>query len=63
MTGHRGLRKRLWLAWILVPVGLLVVVGANVHLVYVAVKSQPECVEHSKDAGGSHAYRAAKSAC
>jgi hypothetical protein len=52
-----------WLVWVLVPAGLLLVAGANVHLVYVAVRSQPACVEHSKAAGDGHGYRAAKSAC
>ena len=33
-----------WLAWLLVPAGLLLFAGANAHLVYVAVQSQPDCV-------------------
>lgn len=63
MTGRA--RPRLpggWLAWILVPAGLLIFVGANAHLVYVAFQSQPDCVAHVKDAGDD-GYRAAKSAC
>jgi hypothetical protein len=52
-----------WLPWLLVPAGLLLFAGANVHLVYVAFQSQPECVAHVKDTGGSGGYRAAKSAC
>jgi hypothetical protein len=52
-----------WLPWVLVPAGLLLFVGANAHLVYVAFQSQPECVAHIKDVGGSGSYRAAKSAC
>ncbi len=59
----RTLRKRSWLVWLLVPAGLLVVAGANAHLVYVAVQSQPDCVAHSKTIGGGHTYRAARSAC
>lgn len=50
-----------WLPWILVPAGVLLFAGANVHLVYVAFQSQPECVAHVKDAGTG--YRAAKPAC
>ena len=58
-------RDRRWrsFAWVLIPLGLLLVVGANAHLVYVAVQSQPGCVEHVKAAGEGKGYRAAKSAC
>ncbi|MGI6854567.1 hypothetical protein [Mesorhizobium sp. 1B3] len=55
--------RRTWLAWLLVPVGLLLFAGANAHLFYVAVQSQPDCVEHLKAAGDGEGYRAAKSAC
>lgn len=54
---------RAWLVWTLVPAALLVFAAANIHLVYVAVNSQPECVPHLKEAGQGEAYRAAKSAC
>lgn len=43
---------------------LLIVAVANGHLVYVAVKTAPDCVAHAKagnDAPGT--FRAAKSAC
>jgi hypothetical protein len=56
-------RRKLWLAWALVAAAVLLVAGANVHLVYVAVRSQPGCVEHAKAPGEGHRYRAAKSAC
>jgi len=44
---------------------LLVVVLANVHLVYVSMQSQPECVAHVKPGTGgeSGAYSAARSSC
>ena len=58
-----SLRRRPRLAWLLVPLGLLIFVGANAHLVYVAFQSQPECVRHLKAAGGGDSYRAAMSAC
>ncbi len=61
-----NMRARLpggWLAWILVPLGLVVFAGANAHLVYVAFKSQPECVDHLKVADKGGGFRAAKSAC
>ena len=43
---------------------LLVFFAANAHLVYVAVTSQPDCVDHLRP--GEHAtgrFSAAKSAC
>lgn len=55
--------RRAWLAWVLVPAGLLLFAGANAHLVYVAFQSQPECVQHLKSADGAGGFRAAKSAC
>jgi hypothetical protein len=64
MTARAGIfRGKAWLAWVLVPVGILLVAGAHVHLIYVAVRSQPDCVEHSKGAGEGHGYRAANPAC
>ena len=41
------------------------VVLANVHLVYVSVQSQPECVAHVKPGtrGDSGAWSAARSSC
>jgi hypothetical protein len=32
--------------WLLVVLGLMLVAGANAHLVYVAAVSQPDCVVH-----------------
>lgn len=61
MSGRVRLRGG-WLPWVLVPAGLLLFVGANAHLVYVAFRSQPECVAHVKETG-TGGYRAAKSAC
>lgn len=48
-----------------VAVALLVVVLANVHLVYVSLQSQPDCVAHVKPGTGgeSGAYSAARSSC
>ena len=51
-------------ARLLAAVVLLVVAGANAHLVYVAVASQSECVAHIKEAGTEAGeYRAAQPAC
>ncbi len=47
-----------------VAAGLLVVIGANAHLVYVATRSQPSCVPHLKAVDETKGtFRAAKSAC
>jgi len=51
---------------------VLLLVGANAHLVYVAVTSQPDCVDHVREGDANKAqvqgqvqgsFRAAKSAC
>ncbi len=56
-------KSRMWLVWTLAGASLAIFVGANAHLVYVAVASQPDCVAHSKAMQEEHNYRAAKSAC
>nr|WP_295469278.1 hypothetical protein [Mesorhizobium sp.] len=64
MTARAADGRRRWTSpWLLVPTGLLLVAAANAHLVYVAVRSQPDCVPHLKEAGAAGNYRAAKSAC
>ena len=56
--------RRFRLLWLLATAALAVFVGANAHLVYVAVSSEPGCVAHLKDKSGTPGgYRAAKSAC
>lgn len=48
----------------LIVLGLAIFLGANVHLLYVAIESDSECVPHLKDrADRQGEYRAAKSAC
>lgn len=45
---------------------VLILLLANAHLVYVALRSQPACVEHIKERAGENspaAYRAARSSC
>ena len=46
-------------------VATLIVILANVHLVYVSMQSQPECVAHLKPGTGSGngVYSAARSSC
>ena len=42
----------------------LVFAGANAHLIYVAVTSQPDCVPHRVGPDGNPApYRAARPSC
>lgn len=49
--------------WLIAGMGLLAVIGANVHLVHVATGSQPECVNHLKAEGPDGTYRAAAPSC
>jgi hypothetical protein len=51
------------IAWLLVPAALLLFAGANAHLIYVAFRSQPDCVPHLKVASDGGGFRAAKPAC
>ena len=61
-ANHR--RQISWALWFLVGAGVLAFCGANAHLVYVAVTSQPDCVAHLKEPRhGSGIYRAAQSDC
>ncbi len=63
MTGARRTRIKIAVA-VIVTAGIALFALANVHLVYVAVTSQPECVPHGKagaPAGGP--LQAAKSSC
>lgn len=49
---------------LLVLAAVLLLIGANAHFVYVAMTSQPDCVDHLRPGeAGSGAFRAAKSAC
>ena len=49
---------------LLVLAGLLVLGGANAHLLYVAVMSQPGCVDHVRPGEARDGmFGAAKSAC
>jgi len=69
MSGAPSMRQGLTskvAIWLVVAAGLLVIIGANTHLVYVAVTSQPECVAHLGPVeGGGHSgsFSAAESAC
>ena len=63
LSGRKKLRIPL-LVWLLIPLAVLLFVGANAHLIYVAFSSQPECVDHLKTPEhGTNLFRAAKSDC
>jgi len=52
--------------WAAVGAGLLLLLIANSHLVYMAVTSQPECVAHIRQGEGSAKdgkFSAARSSC
>jgi len=54
------------LAFALAAAGLAVVLAANAHLLYSALRSQPACVPHIREAGSGPpgaAYRPAESSC
>lgn len=61
-TGATRLNWRL-ISALIVTGGVLLFVGANAHLVYVALGSQPDCVPHEKAGTVEGTYSAAKSAC
>ncbi|KPF83619.1 hypothetical protein IP70_17820 [alpha proteobacterium AAP38] len=56
---------RHWRVLLLVATGIALLAGANVHLVMVALESQPACVPHQKPGvtPATAGYSAAKSAC
>lgn len=56
----KGWFRPLWF----LGIAALVVLAANAHLLYVALASQPECVDHLKQKSGLPGeFRAAKSDC
>ena len=70
MTGSaqvgRGRPRSLFMIWCLVAAGLLLVIGANAHLLYVAITSASGCVAHVAPGDGDGpggALSAADSSC
>lgn len=56
-------RNRSVLAWWIFAAAVIFL-GANAHLLYVAIDSDPGCVAHLKDMEAAPGqYRAAKSSC
>jgi len=64
-TATRPVRTRI-VVWAAIGAGLLLLLIANSHLVYVAFVSQPECVAHVRQGEGSARdgkFSAARSSC
>jgi hypothetical protein len=62
----RTASRRKAVIWLAVGFGLLVLFAANGHLVYVAMISQPDCVDHVRQGeahGKQSRFSAARSAC
>lgn len=61
-------KKRKAAIWLAIGLGVALIVAANGHLVYVAMSTQPDCVDHvragdlNNDSDRTQ-FRAAKSAC
>jgi hypothetical protein len=58
--------KRKVAIWLVVGFGLLVLVAANGHLLYVAMTTQPDCVAHVRQGEGNgmqERFSAARSSC
>ncbi|MQV32383.1 hypothetical protein GHK47_04665 [Sinorhizobium meliloti] len=63
MTKAAARRSRSLLAWWGLVVAAIFL-GANAHMLYVAIDSDPGCVAHLKETGSAPGrYRAAKSSC
>lgn len=63
MTNHTRSKPMLIIA-VAVAVGIVGFLGANLHLAYVAMTTQPDCVPHAKaPVSTPGVYRAAKSSC
>jgi hypothetical protein len=59
-------RKTRLVHWAAIGAGLLLLLAANSHLVYMAVLSQPDCVAHVRQGEGdakAGKFSAAKSSC
>ncbi len=58
--------KRKTTIWLLIGLGVLFMAAANSHLVYVAARSQPDCVAHVRAGEGPATqgrFSAAMSSC
>ena len=55
--------SRVRLIWLGVAAFVLAIVGANMHLAYVAFASAPLCVDHARLGEAASSFSAAKSSC
>ena len=63
LSAKLRIRSRILVGAVIIA-GLLMVIAANVHLAYVAMTSQPDCVEHIRAAGDAPGtFRAARPSC
>lgn len=61
----KHVNAKVWI-WMAVAAGLLLVLMANVHLVYVAFSSQPDCIDHVRRGASAPEvgkFSAASSSC
>lgn len=65
VASSRGAWKTKSIVWLSVGIGLIMLVAANAHLLYVAVSSEPECVAHRRhgEGDGENSFGAAMSSC
>jgi hypothetical protein len=65
MSAAQVPKTRTWLiVLVLVSLTLLLFIGANAHLLYIAVQSEPACVQHAKTGHSlPNTFAAAASAC
>ena len=50
--------------WVWIALTAAIFLGANAHLLYVAISSQPQCLRHTKDRGDQPGeFRAASPSC
>ena len=63
-TTRPGTSTNRRLIYLMIATAILLFVGANAHLLYAALNSQPDCVDHLKVGHGQvGAFGAAQSAC
>jgi hypothetical protein len=65
MAASPGGSKAKSIVCLSIGLGLIVLVAANAHLLYVAVSSQPDCVAHLQhgEGNGTNSFSAATSSC
>lgn len=61
----KSVRKTRAIILLSIGFGLIVLLAANTHLLYVAVSSEPDCVAHFRagERNGANSFSAATSSC